>query len=146
MVEPINVPWLPKASAPVVENKAPVTMKLATAPTGSGSDVKATALSEPTSSTLNKSVETTKDAQSWIPTNIKAVKTTMPIVTKTPQKPNPNPNPNNNSVNQGKQKQHNQQKGSNNNLNHNQMNKGKKHPSDLSDQGKGGKGKKAKNK
>ncbi|KAF8931566.1 hypothetical protein BGZ52_012316 [Haplosporangium bisporale] len=148
MVEPINVPWLPKASALVVEDKAPVTTKPATAPAGSGSDIKAIALSEPTSSTLNKSIGSTKDgnAQSWIPTNIKAVKTTMPIVTKTPQKPNSNPNPNNDSANQGKQKQQNQQKGSNNNLNHNQMNKGKKHPSDPSDQGEGGKGKKAKNK
>ncbi|KAF9317923.1 hypothetical protein BG003_000152 [Podila horticola] len=142
MVEPINVSWLPKATAPVLKDKTPVTAKPATAPTGSATS----STSELPSSTPNKS-GTTRDenSQTWIPTNIKAVKTIMPIVTKTPQKPSPKPNPNNiNNANQSKSQQQpqKQQKGSNNN---NQMNKGKKHPSDHSD-GQEGKGKKAKNK
>ncbi|KAG0361252.1 hypothetical protein BG005_008803 [Podila minutissima] len=148
MVEPINVSWLPKATAPVVKDMTPVTSKPATVPTESDRVVKTTSTSEPLSTTSNTS-GTTKDgsSQTWIPTNIKAVKTIMPIVTKTPQKPNPNTN-NNSNASQGKgQKQpQNQQKGNNSN-NNDQMNKGKKHSSDPSDgQGERGKGKKAKNK
>ncbi|KAF9333788.1 hypothetical protein BG006_003154 [Podila minutissima] len=148
MVEPINVSWLPKATAPVVKDKTPVTSKPETMPTESDRVIKTTSTSEPPSTTPNTS-GTIKDgsSQTWIPTNIKAVKTVMPIVTKTPQKPNANTH-NNNSTSQGKgQKQpQNQQKGNNNN-NSDQMNKGKKHSSDPSDgQGERGKGKKAKNK
>ncbi|KAG0034149.1 hypothetical protein BGZ81_006021 [Podila clonocystis] len=147
MVEPINVSWLPKATAPVVNDKTPVTTKPTTVSTGSDCVVEATSLtSEAPSSTPTKS-GTTKDgnSQTWIPTNIKAVKTIMPIVIKTPQN---NPNPNNNNASHGKsQKQpQNQQKGNNNN-NNNQMNKGKKHLADPSDgQVEGRKGKMAKNK
>ncbi|KAG0039429.1 hypothetical protein BGZ82_008284 [Podila clonocystis] len=148
MVEPINVSWLPKATAPVVNDKTPVTTKPTTVSTGSDCVVESTSLtSEPPSSTPKKS-GTTKDgnSQTWIPTNIKVVKTIMPIVIKTPQKPNPNPNNNNASHGKSQKQPQNQQKG-NNNDNNNQMNKGKKHLVDPSDgQGEGRKGKMAKNK
>ncbi|KAG0098787.1 hypothetical protein BGZ93_010340 [Podila epicladia] len=156
MVAPINVSWLPKATAPVVKDKTSVTTKPATKPTESDNVVKKTSTSEPSSTTPNKS-GTTKDgnSQTWIPTNIKAVKTIMPIVTKTSQKPSPNPNPNthhnnnnnNNHASQskGKKQPQNQQKGNNNGGN--QMNKGKKHSSDPSNgQGELGKAKKVKSK
>ncbi|KAF9130411.1 hypothetical protein BGW39_003101 [Mortierella sp. 14UC] len=94
MVEPMAASWLPKVTAkPVAKDTAP--SQLVSAPTSTEASTEAS------------SKATAKQAE-FIPTNIKTIKTTMPIVVKTP-KVTPDTTDSNSNKGKGQQKQQQQQ-------------------------------------
>ncbi|KAF8979568.1 hypothetical protein BGZ46_005276 [Entomortierella lignicola] len=153
MVEPINVSWLPKVKKPITTNASNSTGKKVETAVPSKPETKETVqptstLTEATSvSTITTEVsesivsktEISSGSESFIATNIKSVKTTMPIVVKTPKPATPgqenqknnnnnnnsNSNSNNTSNNKGKNQQQQKQQQQQSN-----QSKGKKHPSD----------------
>ncbi|KAG0055244.1 hypothetical protein BGZ83_009176 [Gryganskiella cystojenkinii] len=92
MVEPMSATWLPKVMAAPIKKKA----------TGEG--VKETKSMVTSADTASAST-TGKSSAVWIPTNIKSVKTTMPIVIKTPKPPVTNTVSETNIGNNSNQKQ-----------------------------------------
>ncbi|KAF9356300.1 hypothetical protein BGX26_005448 [Mortierella sp. AD094] len=158
MVDPINVSWLPKVKPPAAtttistktmtkKNGATTTKSEANDTVLASTSVAAEAIvvSSSTSVDVREKLSTVSGtsggSERWIATNIKSVKTTMPIVVKTPKPAAPgdnknqnnkgdNSNNNNNNNNKnnggkGKPQQHQQQQ-------RQQPNQGKsnKHPSD----------------
>ncbi|KAF9102421.1 hypothetical protein BGX29_004607 [Mortierella sp. GBA35] len=127
MVEPMTASWLPKiipksAARDKTSSKPTATMPAnadssgtttATASVSTPAAPVAGSTSESSSATTSATTSATKAA--FIPTNIKVIKTTMPIVVKTPKPANPNAANNSSDYNKGKgqqpqQKQHQQQK------------------------------------
>ncbi|KAG0287636.1 hypothetical protein BGZ98_004567, partial [Dissophora globulifera] len=110
MVEPVTVSWLPKVK-PLVAVQ-PKTLKSASATTATTKET-ATSAATMTTTTVAATSESTTLATTtpipatWIATNIKSVKSTMPIVNKTP-KATPITAATDNSA-KGKQKQQQQQ-------------------------------------
>ncbi|KAF9998290.1 hypothetical protein BGZ80_003948 [Entomortierella chlamydospora] len=170
LVDPINVSWLPKvkppAAATTASAKEAATEKNVTATTKSETkdSVLESTLAATEAIALSSSIPvedhekpstvsgTSSSSERWIATNIKSVKTTMPIIVKTPKpaasgdnkgqnnkgdKSGNNSNNNKNSGGNGKPQQQQQQQQQQRQQKKQQPNQGKgnKHPSDNPNQG-----------
>lgn len=134
MVEPMTASWLPKVTpkslAKDKTSKQPTATKKSATTSEAGAGIVSSAVSAPVS-TSGHTTEAPKPAAQqadFITTNIKTIKTTMPIVVKTPkptQTDNSKTNNNNNNDNKGKgqgqqQQQQKQKQQQNQSQSHNQ--------------------------
>ncbi|KAG0377227.1 hypothetical protein BGX24_006471 [Mortierella sp. AD032] len=119
MVEPMTASWLPKVTPrPVAKGKTSSQPAAAAAEstasaetTGAGSESEP-ALAPATGPSTENSSKVTAKQKEFIPTNIKTIQTTMPIVVKTP-KVTPVAGSNNNNKGKGQQQQPQQQQAKN---------------------------------
>ncbi|KAG0281098.1 hypothetical protein BGZ96_001281 [Linnemannia gamsii] len=118
MVEPMTAPWLPKVALNPVAKEKNTKQPSATKPTeiaisGAGAGAGASSLStEPVSGKTAETPKVVASQAGYIVTNIKTIKTTMPIVVKTPKpakSDNTNTINNNNNKSKGGQQQQSQQ-------------------------------------
>lgn len=109
MVEPMTASWLPKVTPKPVAKDKSTKQPSATKPTGaatSGAGAGAVSLStEPISGKTAETPKVVASQSGYIVTNVKTIKTTMPIVVKTPKPAKPDNTNTNNNNNKGKGEQ-----------------------------------------
>ncbi|KAF9154232.1 hypothetical protein BG015_001486 [Linnemannia schmuckeri] len=116
MVEPMTASWLPKVTPkPVAKDKTSKQLA-ATKPTsataseaGAGTTSSTVSASAPESGKATEATKAVSKPAEFIATNIKTIKTTMPIVVKTPKPAKPNSSDSNNSSNSSKSREQGQQ-------------------------------------
>ncbi|KAF9434566.1 hypothetical protein BGZ76_007794 [Entomortierella beljakovae] len=114
MVDPINVPWLPKVKVPA-KKPSPKSKEPEKPESKTQTEPISVNVTEKKKDT-NSDMDIDKDSENWIATNIKSIKTTMPIVVKAPKSVE---TPGDKGQNSSKNKNNNNDNGNNNSNNNN---------------------------